>query len=78
MAAIDDIRELAQDVYFTINGAENDDTGEDLEAFENNFIRSFNLWGEEYETEAYWNALRVDDYTLGEVLNTTDLHFPSQ
>lgn len=71
MAAIDDIRDLAQDVYFTINGAENDDTGEDLELFENNFIRSFNLWLDEYETEAYWNNVRVNDYVMGVVANTT-------
>lgn len=75
MAAIDEIRELAQDVYFTINGAENDDEGEDLELFENNFIRSFNLWVDEYETEAYWNEVRVDDYVLDTIVNTTDFSF---
>lgn len=64
MAAIDDIRELAQDVYYTVNGAENDDTGDDLTTFENNFIRGFNLWLDEYETETYWNEVRVDDYVL--------------
>lgn len=75
MAAIDDIRDLAQDVYLSINGAENDDTGEDLEAFENNFIRSFNLWLDEYETEAYWIALREDDYELATIANTTTFSF---
>lgn len=64
MAAIDDIRDLAQDVYYTINGAENDDEGDDLTTFENNFIRGFNLWLDEYETETYWNEVRVDDYVL--------------
>lgn len=76
MAAIDDITDLAQDVYFTINGATNDDEGEDLEIFQNNFIRSFNLWIDEYETEAYWNEVRVDDYTLDTIVNTTDYSFP--
>ncbi|HYG84583.1 MAG TPA: hypothetical protein VD907_06955 [Verrucomicrobiae bacterium] len=75
MAAIDNIRELAQDVYFSVNGSENDDEGSDLEEFENNFIRGFNLWLDEYETEAYWNRVRVDDYVLGTVLNTTDFAF---
>lgn len=75
MAAIDDITELAQDVYFSINGAENDDTDEDLELFQNSFIRSFNLWIREYETEAYWNKARVNDYILFTIVNTTDYSF---
>lgn len=75
MAAIDNIREVAQDTYFTINGSENDDTGTDLEEFENNFIRAFNLWLDEYETEAYWNRVRVDDYELFTIVNTTDFSF---
>lgn len=76
MASIDEIRDLAQDVYFTVNGTENDDTDEDLEIFENNFIRAFNLWLDEYETEAYWNDARVNDYVLGTVNNTTTYSFP--
>lgn len=75
MAVIDEITELAQDVYFSINGAENDDTDEDLTVFQNNFIRSFNLWVREYETEAYWNVAREDDYELFTILNTTDFSF---
>lgn len=75
MAAIDNIRELAQDTYYTVNGAENDDTGDDLTTFENNFIRGFNLWLDEYETEAYWNSVRVDDYVLGTVGDTTTYSF---
>lgn len=75
MAAIDDITNLAQDVYFSINGAENDDTGEDLELFQNNFIRSFNLWKSEYETEAYWNVARVNDYELTTIADTTTYSF---
>lgn len=71
MAAIDDITELAQDQYFTVNGAENDDTGDDLTIFQNNFIRSFNIWVGEYETEAYWNVARVNDFVLGEVPDIT-------
>lgn len=75
MAAIDDIRDLAQDVYFTINGAENDDTDEDLVEFENNFIRAFNLWVDEYETEAYWNEVRESDYTLATIADTAKYSF---
>jgi len=75
MAALDDITNAAQDVYFAINGAENDDIGTDLTAFQNNFIRAFNNWILEYETEAYWNKARVSDYVLGTVLNTTDFSF---
>ena len=75
MAAIDNIRQLAQDTYYTVNGAENDDTGDDLTTFENNFIRGFNLWLDEYETEAYWNSVRVDDYVLGTVGDTTTYSF---
>lgn len=75
MAAIDNIRELAQDAYFTVNGSENDDTGTDLEEFENNYIRAFNLWIDEYETEAYWNKARVNDYELGTIANTTTYSF---
>lgn len=75
MSAIDNIRKLAQKTYFTINGAENDDTEEDLETFENNFIMAFNLWRDEYETEAYWNKVRIDDFILGTVANTTTFSF---
>jgi hypothetical protein len=71
MAAIDNIRELAQSTYYTVNGAENDDTGDDLTTFENNFIRGFNLWKDEYETETYWNSVRVDDHVLSTVGDTT-------
>lgn len=75
MAAIDNITDLAQSTYYTINGAENDDTGEDLTTFQNNFIRGFNLWLDEYETEAYWNRVRVNDFVLGTVANTTTFSF---
>ena len=75
MAVIDDITELAQDVYFSINGAENDDTGDDLTIFQNSFIRAFNLWVREYETEAYWNVARVLDYVLATILDTTTYSF---
>lgn len=75
MAAIDNIRDLAQDVYYSVNGAENDDTGKDLTTFENNFIRAFNLWVREYETEAYWTVARENDYTLGTVSSTTTFSF---
>lgn len=75
MAVIDDINELAQDVYYSINGAENDDTGSDLTDFQNGFIRAFNLWVREYETEAYWKVARVIDYELATIANTTDYSF---
>lgn len=75
MAAIDDILDLAQDTYYTINGTENDDTGDDLTTFENEFIRGFNLWLDEYELEAYWNSVRVDDYTLATITDTTTYSF---
>lgn len=75
MDPIDNIRELAQDTYFTINGAVNDDTDEDLVEFEDNFIRGFNLWVDEYETEAYWNQVRVTDYTLDTITDTTTYSF---
>jgi len=71
MAAIDNIRKLAQKTYYSINGAQNDDTGQDLIDFENNFILGFNLWKEEYECEAYWNKVRVDDYVLATIANIT-------
>lgn len=64
MAAIDDITKLAQKVYYSINKAQNDDTGDDLEAFQDDFILSFNMWKEEFEEETYWNKLRVNDYVL--------------
>lgn len=75
MAAIDDITELAQDVYFTVNGSENDDTGEDLTIFQNDFIRAFNLWLDEYETEAYWNRVRTNGYNLATIADTTTYSF---
>jgi hypothetical protein len=75
MAAIDNIRKLAQKTYYSINGAQNDDTGDDLIEFENNFIMGFNLWKEEYETEAYWNSVRVNDYVLGTISNITTFSF---
>lgn len=75
MSVLDDITDLAQDVYYSINGAENDDTGDDLTTFQNEFIRAFNLWLDEYETEAYWNKLRVDDYELATIGDTTTYDF---
>lgn len=75
MSAITDIRDLAQDTYYTINGAENDDTGDDLTTFENNFIRGFNLWLDEYETETYWNSVRINDYVLATISNATTYSF---
>jgi len=70
MAAIDNITKLAQKTYYSINGAQNDDTGEDLTEFQDNFILGFNLWKEEYEIEAYWNKVRVDDFTLATISDT--------
>jgi hypothetical protein len=75
MAAIDRIRALAQKTYYTINGSQNDDTGDDLEVFEDNYIIGFNLWKDEYETEAYWNKLRVDDFVLATVGDVTTYSF---
>lgn len=75
MAAIDRITDLAQDVYFTINGSENDDEGDDLTTFQNEFIRAFNLFLDEYETEAYWNKLRENDYELATISDTTTYSF---
>lgn len=75
MAAIDNITKLAQKTYYTINGAQNDDTGDDLTEFQNNFIIGFNLWKEEFETEAYWNSVRVDDYELATISNITTYSF---
>lgn len=75
MAAIDNIRALAQKTYYTINGTVNDDTGADLVEFEDNFILGFNLWKDEYEVETYWNILRTNDYVLGTISNTTTFSF---
>ncbi len=75
MAAIDNIRKQAQRTYYAINKAQNDDTGDDLLVFENDFILSFNLWKEEFEAEAYWNNLRTDDYVLSTVADTTTFSF---
>lgn len=75
MAVIDDITDLAQDVYLSINGAENDDTGTDLTEFQNNFIRSYNLWLREYETEAYWKVARVTNLILATIGDTTTYSF---
>lgn len=75
MAAIDNITKLAQKVYYSINGAQNDDTDDDLLEFQNNFILGFNLWKDEFETEAYWNSARVDDFVLGTVSDTTTYSF---
>lgn len=75
MAAIDNITEYAQDQYFTVNGAENDDTGDDLVLFQNNYIRGFNLWLDEYETETYWNKARENDYELAVIADTTTFAF---
>lgn len=75
MSALDNITDLAQDVYFTINGSENDDTGEDLTTFQNDFMRAFNLWLDEYETESYWHKLREDDYVLATITDTTTFSF---
>ncbi len=75
MSAIDNIRNLAQKTYYTVNGSVNDDTGEDLVEFEDNFIMGFNLWKDEYETEAYWNSVRVNDLVLSKIANTTTYSF---
>src|ERR1044071_9807735 len=71
MAAIDNITKLAQKVYYSINGAQNKHTGEDLTEFQDDFMLGFNLWKEEFETEAYWNSVRVSDYELATIANTT-------
>lgn len=71
MAAIDNITKLAQKTYYSVNGAQNDDTGDDLTEFQDNFILGFNLWKEEWETEAYWNSLRVNDLVLATISNIT-------
>lgn len=75
MAVIDDITDLAQNVYFAINGAENDDTGADLTLFQNGFIRAFNMWIREYEKEAYWQPARTTDYVLATIADTTTYSF---
>ena len=75
MAAIDNITDLAQDLYYSVNGVENDDEGEDLTQFQNDFIRGFNLWKDEFELEAYWITLRVNDYTLATIADTTTTSF---
>lgn len=75
MAAIDLITDLAQNTYYSINGAENDDTAADLTTFQNGFIRAFNLWLREYETEAYWNVARVNDYVLATIADMTTYSF---
>ncbi len=75
MAAIDNITALAQKTYYKINGAQNDDTGDDLLVFQNDFILAFNMWIEEYEKEAYWNAVRVDDFELGTISDETTYIF---
>jgi len=75
MAAIDNIQKLAQKTYYSINGAQNDDTGTDLTTFQDDFILGFNLWKEEYETEAYWNKVRVDDLVLATVGNVVKYSF---
>lgn len=75
MSALDTITALAQKVYFSINNAQNDDTGDDLTTFQNNFIISFNLWRDEFETEAYWVKARVDDLALATINNTNTYSF---
>ena len=75
MSALDTIQNLAQDTYYSINGVTNDDTGDDLIQFQDDFIRAFNLWKDEFETEAYWSKLRVDDYTLATIVDTTTYSF---
>lgn len=75
MAAIDNITILAQKTYKSVNGARNDDTGDDLTTFQDDFIMDFNLWKEEYETEAYWKNVRDDDFVLGTVSDTTTFSF---
>lgn len=75
MSALTNITNLAQDVYFSINGTENDDDGDDLTTFQNDFIRGFNLWLDEYETEAYWSKLRENGYELATISNTSVYSF---
>lgn len=75
MAAIDNITELAQDVYYSTNGNEDTSTGQQLTNFQNNFIRSANLFLDELDTEAYWNTLRINDYVLTTINNTDDYSF---
>lgn len=75
MAAIDKITKLAQKTYYAINKAQNDDTGDDLTIFQNDFILSFNMWKEEFEEEAYWNSVRVNDFVLATIANTTTFSF---
>jgi hypothetical protein len=75
MNPIDTITQWAQDQYFEVNGAENDDTGDDLILFQNNYIRAFNLWIREYETETFWNVARTNDYELATIADTVTYSF---
>lgn len=75
MAAIDNITKLAQKTYYSINGDQNDDEGEDLTLFQDNFIIGFNLWKDEFEVEAYWNSARVDDLVLTTIGDTETYSF---
>lgn len=75
MAAIDNILALAQKHYYAVNGAQNDDTGDDLTTFEDNFILGFNMWKDEYQAETYWNVVRVDDLVLTTITDTTTYSF---
>lgn len=75
MSALDNITELAQDTYYTVNGSTSTATGDKLTTFQNNFIRGFNLFLDELDTEAYWNKLRVNDYELATIADTTTYSF---
>lgn len=46
-----------------------------MDDFRNGFIRAFNLWIREYETEAYWKVARVNDHVLATIANTTVFAF---
>lgn len=75
MAAIDDITNLAQDVYYSINGNEFAAAPEQLVKLQNNFIRAANLFLDELDSEAYWSKLRDNDYELHTIVNTSDYSF---
>jgi hypothetical protein len=65
------IYDLGQKIYLTLNGVYNDVTGDERDLFVNETIDWTNQYLEELSLEADWSYLRTQGATLGTVLTTT-------
>lgn len=71
MAIIDDLTNLAQQIYVARKNRTNNVTGTRLTTFIDTTIIQVNQFLSELDKEAYWNWVRTNDYTLATASSAT-------